>query len=494
MRVFAGIDQGTTGTRASLHDEQGRCVATAYRRSRTRHPHPGWDEQDGMELVRAVEATLADAMRQVPHAEVRGLGLANQGESVIAFDRRTGDPLSPAILWSDRRGAEVLAALGPDARALLESRTGLPADPYFSASKIAWMLRRLPAVREAAAVGRLAVGTLDAFIIFRLTEGAAFITDPSTASRTQLMDLDTLRYDPACAAVFGIPQELLPAIGPTVLPEPIPTLTGVPLCATSCDQQAALAAIGAIRPGDVKVTYGTGCFVEAHAGGAARRPAHGLMATFAWDIPAEERAWAVEGGVFTASTAVDWLVSLGLAADGPGVTALAAGAGDAVPLFLPSFTGVGAPWWRPGAAGVFAELRASTTPADLARAVLAGIAHRVADVLDAVEAEQGLPDAIRVDGGLSASAVLLQLQADLAGRPVLPALERETTAAGVAALAAIGRGELTLAELRSRARFAAPVEPRLAADARDSERERWRRFVDATAALDPQAELVTTPA
>jgi glycerol kinase len=205
----------------------------------------------------------------------------------------------------------------------------------------------------------------------------------------------------------------------------------------------------------------------------------------AWDVPGEATAWAIEGGVFTASTAVEWLVSLGLAPDGPGVTALATRAGDDVPLFLPSFSGVGAPWWRPGAAGVLSGLRASTTPADIARAVLTGIAQRVADVLDAVEAEQGLAAAIRVDGGLSASEVLLQLQADLAGRPVLPSAERETTAAGVAALAAIGCGALTLEDLGARARFAAPVEPRLAPAAREAARERWRAFVDATAALDP---------
>jgi glycerol kinase len=488
MRLFAGVDQGTSGTRTVLVDEDGRAVASAYRRSATAHPAPGWDEQDGAALVRAIEETVAEASAAVPGASVAGVGIANQGETVIAFDRRTGEALSPAILWSDRRAADIVSELaGTPSQALVEERTGLPLDPYFSAGKIAWMLRTLPQVRRAAEAGRLAVGTLDAYFAFRLTRGAAFITDPSTASRTQLMDLDRLRFDDGCAAAFGIDAALLPAVTTTVLPEPIPTTLGPPLRAISCDQQAALAAIGATRRGDVKVTYGTGCFIEANAGSRAARPRNGLMATFGWALPGGERAWALEGGVFSAATAVDWLVSLGIAEDPAAVSALAAGTADreSEALFLPSFTGVGAPWWRPGAAGVLACLRASTSAADLARAVLEGIAHRVADVVDAVGREQGLPAELRVDGGLSASEPLLRLQADLCGLPVLPALERETTAAGVAAYAAIGAGCADLATVAARARFAPPVEPRLPRGERSARRARWTAFVGASAALDP---------
>lgn len=487
MQLFAGVDQGTSGTRTLLADEAGHVVASAYRRSETAHPAPGWEEQDGPALLRAIEETVAEASAAVPGAEVAGIGIANQGETVIAFDRRTGEALSPAILWSDRRAADIVAELaGTPSQALLEERTGLPLDPYFSAGKLAWMLRELPQVRRAAEAGRLAMGTLDAYFAFRLTRGEAFITDPSTASRTQLMDLDRLRFDPGCAAAFGLDPALLPAMTSTVLPEAIPTTLGAPLRAISCDQQAALAAIGATRRGDVKVTYGTGCFVEANAGDRAVRPANGLMATFGWALPGGERAWALEGGVFSAATAVDWLVSLGIAEDPAAVSALAARAdGESEALFLPSFTGVGAPWWRPGAAGVLACLRASTSAADLARAVLEGIAHRVADVIDAVGREQGLPADLRVDGGLSASEPLLRMQADLCGLPVLPALERETTAAGVAAYAAIGAGSTDLATVAARARFAAPVEPRLPAAERDARRARWTSFVGASAALDP---------
>ncbi|GAA0967771.1 glycerol kinase GlpK [Acrocarpospora macrocephala] len=482
IRVYAGVDQGTTSTFTGLYDEEGRCVASARRRSATSHPRPGWDEQDGLALLAAIEDTVAEALARVEGgAELAGIGLANQGESVIAFDRRTGEPLSPAILWSDRRATEVVEPMaGTPQQDELEERTGLPLDPYFSAGKIAWMLRNLPGVQEAA--GHLAVGTLDSFFIYHLT-GGEFITDPSTGSRTQLMDLDTLEFDEGCAGAYGIDIRTLPRIVDTIVSEPISTRLGAPLYASSCDQQAALAAVGGISAGDVKVTYGTGCFIEANAGPKPRRPGNGLMPTFAWSM-GQTRAWAIEGGVFTAATAVDWLVSLGLAPDAAAVSALAAG-GDPGTMFLPSFSGIGAPWWRPGAAGVLSGLRASTTPADIARAVLEGVANRVADVIDAVEREQDPPEALRVDGGLSASATLLQLQADLCGRAVLPAVNRDSTAAGVAGFAAMGAGELDLPGLAARAAFHPPVAPRRDAAWREEHRARWRRFVAATRGIDP---------
>ena len=419
-------------------------------------------------------------------AELVAIGLANQGESVIAFDRRSGEPLSPAVLWSDRRSAGIVAELGgTEAQALVESRTGLPLDPYFSAGKIAWLLRHSEPVAEAARAGRLRVGTLESFFLHRLSGGAAFVTDPSTASRTQLMDLDRRRFDPECAAVFGIDLAHLPQIGPTVPEEPIATSLGAPVAASICDQQAALAAIGAVSPGETKVTYGTGCFIEANAGDTPVRPAGGLMPTFGWELGSGELAYAIEGGVFTAATAVDWLVELGIAGTAAEVDRLAGSGGPGETRFLPAFTGMGAPWWRPGAAGVLAGLRASTGRGDIAYAVLEGIAHRVADVLEAVETEQGLPDVIRVDGGLSASRTLLQLQADLVGRPVAAAAEREGTAAGAAGFAAIGTGLLDLDGLAARARLVRRLDPAVSADERGERRARWREFVAASAALDP---------
>jgi glycerol kinase len=427
-------------------------------------------------------------MAQVEGAELVAIGLANQGESVIAFDRETGAPLSPVVVWSDRRSAAIVAALeGTDAETILADRTGLPLDPYFSAGKIAWLLENVDAVADANRAGRLAVSTLDGFFLHRLSGGARFVTDPSTASRTQLMHLEERRFDGDCAKVFGIALDALPEIGPTVPRDPIPTPLGAPVAATIVDQQAALAALGAVNSGDVKVTYGTGCFIQANAGSTAVRPGGGLLPTLGWELGTGEVAYAIEGGVFTAATAVDWLVGLGLAGSAADVDRLAATAHPGETRFLPAFTGMGAPWWRPGAAGVLAGLRASTTPADIAFAVLEGIAHRVADVLETIEAEQGLPDAIRVDGGLSASETLVQLQADLIGRPVAVSAEREGTAAGAAGLAAIGAGMLDLAGLASRARVAREAGPSISADERATRRAEWRAFVESSAALDPGA-------
>lgn len=485
-RVFAGVDQGTTGTRTNLYGTDGTFLATSYRRTRTDHPAPGWNEQNAEELLATIEETLAEALAKVDGAELAAIGLANQGESVVAFDRNTGKPLSPAILWSDRRSSAIVEAVAATAgKETLESVTGLPLDPYFSASKIAWMHRNIDAVSEASREKRLAVGTLDSFFLFRLSRGAAFVTDPSTASRTQLMDLDTLRFDADCAAVYGFGLEELPHIIPTVPDEGIETSLGAPVRASICDQQAALAAIGAVESGEIKVTYGTGCFIEANAGPVPVRPGSGLMPTFGWQLASGLCAYAIEGGVFSAGTAVDWVVSLGLVDNGPGMDRLAADASLGEALFLPAFTGIGAPWWRPGAAGVFAGLRASTRREDLALAVLEGIAQRVADILEAVAEVQPVPAEVRVDGGLSASDVLLQLQADLTGRPIVAAVEREGTAAGAAGFAAIGSGELDLAELGGRARFDRKFEPRLNEADRLERRDLWRRFVRATSLLDP---------
>lgn len=495
VRVWAGVDQGTTSTRTNLYDDSGTCVASARRQSVTRHPRPGWDEQDGNALLAAIEDTVREAVASLPGAELAGIGLANQGESIIAFDRRTGEPLSAAILWSDRRASAIVDSVrATPSAARIEEVTGLRLDPYYSAARIAWALQNLPEVAAAAASGTLAIGTLDAFFVHRLA-GGAYLTDPSTASRTQLMALDELRFDPACAATFGIDIDLLPTIVDSVLPEPLPTTLGAPLYAIAVDQLAALAALGAINPGDTKITYGTGCFIDTNVGAQPRRPGHGLMPTYGWTVPGEPKAWAIEGGVFSAATAVDWLASLGLVQDASEVTALAAAAAAVSdhdlrmqhPLFLPSFTGIGAPWWRPEAAGVLSCLRASTTREDLAFAVVDGIAHRVADVVDSIDAELGAAATLRADGGLSANKILMQRQADLCGRPIAIADHHDNTAAGVAGLAAIGAGELDLTGLAARAKFTHTVEPTLPESQRDLERARWREFVEATPALEPPA-------
>ncbi|WP_243858589.1 FGGY family carbohydrate kinase [Mycobacterium sp. DL440] len=494
-RVWAGIDQGTTSTRTNLYDDAGNCVATARRQSITTHPFPGWDEQDGNALVAAIEETVREALASVPGAELAGIGLANQGESVIAFDRRTGAPLSNAILWSDRRAGTIIGRFaGTPEASRVQQITGLRPDPYYSAAKIAWALVNLPAVTAAAAAGTLAIATLDAFFIYRLARGA-YLTDPSTGSRTQLMALDELRFDEECAAAFGIDLNLLPRMVDTVFADGLPTTLGAPLYASAADQLAAMAALGAVAPGDTKMTYGTGCFIDTNVGPNPRRPGHGLMPTYGWTIPGEPKAWAIEGGVFSVATAVDWLVSLGIAERASQVGELAA-ASAAVsnfdlrmqhPLFLPSFTGIGAPWWRSEAAGVVAGLRASTDRHDMAFSVLDGIAQRVCDVVGAIDAELQTAASLRADGGLSVNRTLMQRQADLCGRPIAIADHHDNTAAGAAGLAAIGAGELDLAGLASRTKFTRTVEPALSDRHRELERARWIEFIESTAALEPPA-------
>ncbi|MGV0742614.1 FGGY family carbohydrate kinase [Mycolicibacterium sp. XJ870] len=494
-RVWAGIDQGTTSTRTNLYDDAGQCVATARRQSITTHPFPGWDEQDGNALVCAIDETVREAMASVPGADLAGIGLANQGESIIAFDRRTGEPLSKAILWSDRRAGAIVEGFATTAAASrVEEITGLRPDPYYSAPKIAWALLNEPAVTAAAAAGTLAIGTLDAFFIFRLAHGV-YVTDPSTGSRTQLMALDELQFDDTCAAAFGIDVNVLPKMVDTVFAEGLPTTLGAPLYATATDQLAAMAALGAVAPGDTKMTYGTGCFIDTNVGPNPRRPRHGLMPTYGWTIPGEPKAWAIEGGVFSVATAVDWLVGLGIAERASQVGDLAATSAAASnfdlrmqhPLFLPSFTGIGAPWWRSEAAGVFAGLRASTDRHDMSFAVLDGIAQRVCDVVSAVDAELQTPASLRADGGLSVNKTLMQRQADLCGRPIAIADHHDNTAAGAAGLAAIGAGELDLAGLASRSKFTHTVEPNLPDRYRELERARWIEFLESTSALEPPA-------
>lgn len=484
-RVIAGIDQGTTGTRTNLYDESGARLSTAYERVPIAHPRAGWDEQDPEALLGSIKHTLEAALSEVDHPELVAIGLANVGESIVAFDTETGEALTPAIVWSDRRASELTDQLrGTEQQEVLEQRSGLPLDSYFPAAKFAWLYRHDEGVREAARKGRLGVGTLDPFFIYRLSTERLFVSDASTATRTQLTNLETRRFDSQCAGVFGFDLEHLPEVIPSVFPEPIETTLGAPLTASIVDQMAALGAIGAIQSESLKVTYGTGCFMEANAGPEPVRPAGGLIPFVASELAQGEPTYAIEGGVFTAAAAVDWLVSIGLADSVHHVDQLASRGALGELLFLPAFSGIAAPWWRPRATGIFAGLRASTRREDIALAVLEGIAHLVSDVLEGVEASQGLPAEIRIDGGLSASAPLVQLQADLTGRPILVSTERESTAAGAAGFAAIGIGDLDLEGLAARARFHPPVEPRMTEAQRAERRGLWREFVTGTASLD----------
>jgi glycerol kinase len=411
-------------------------------------------------VLAAVADAVASVLREAP-GEVAACGLDHQGESVLAWDAGTGRPLTPIVTWQDKRSQEVLDRLEANGRAeTVRERSGMPLDPYFSAGKLAWLLERHDAVGHALNEGRLRLGTVDSFLCDRL--GAGFATDPSTASRTQLGAPD---WDPVLLEIFGVPGDVLPAIADTA--GELGTLRHsswpieLPLRARCVDQQAALAGAGCVKPGLVKATYGTGVFVLAHAGD--QRPEPG-------------------GGVFTAGALLDWLSrDLGLAADAAALVAAAAEDAGGVRV-LPALAGVGAPWWKPEARAVIAGLTAGVRPSHIARAALEAIAWRVADVLGVVR-ETVPVEVLRVDGGLTRDPTLLRLQADAAG----VAVQRGTvdaTAAGAAALAAVGAGiwESTL-EIADRIPTGERTEPRREEAWRSHAHAEWHQFVERATGL-----------
>jgi glycerol kinase len=482
-RLLLGIDEGTTAVKAALFDERLRPIREARRAKQSRHPRPGWVEQDGEEVLRAVVEAVAELLEDPP-GEVVACGLDHQGESVLAWDAATGSPLTPIVVWQDKRSQEVLARLAGEEEEI-RRRSGLPLDPYFSAGKLAWLLEHDDAVTRAREAGTLRMGTVDSFLCDRL--GAGFATDASTASRTQLHALGTPGFDPWLCERFGVPRDVLPEVRATV--GELGTLrhdawpVELALRGQVVDQQAALAGAGCVVPGRVKATYGTGVFILAHAGEGVPRPAGGLLPTVAWRI-GDRTEYAIDGGVFAAGAMLEWLCrELGLARDPAELGPLARKAdGSAGARVLPALTGIGAPWWRPDARAVLAGLHAGTTRANVARAALEGIAWRVADVVAAVR-ESVEVASLRVDGGLTNEPLMLELQADAIGAPV-EAGGADATVAGSAALAAVGAGVLgSLAEAAELLPVDRRVEPRQDERWRAAEHERWRAFVAAAAEL-----------
>ena len=495
--VIVGIDQGTTGTTVVAYDHMLQPLARAYREVPTRYPAPGRVEQDPEGVVTTVVEAVGEILEIIGGpGQVVAAGLDNQGESVVAWDAVTGEPLSPILVWSDERGREIVEALSAAGHAeRVRSLTGLQLDPYFSAAKLRWLLDNVPAVRAAADRGTLRFGTLDAWLGWRLG-GQRHLTDHSTASRTQLMGLESGAWEPELLDLFGIPAEALPEIRPSL--GDWGTLShlawggAIPWRASLVDQPAALAGHGCIHEGEVKATYGTGCFVLSHAGTEPRVPPPGVLMSVAWSGPAGH-AFALDGGVFTAGTAMRWLQSVGLLGDVATSADLAASAtDDGVVWFLPAITGLGAPWWAREATGVFSGITAGTTRAHLVKAVLDGIAFRVRDVLEAIWAT-GVerPAELRVDGGMTANPYLMQRQADILGIPLTCYASVEATARGAAALAAIAAGLLSESDLRSLTSHGPRYEPRLSADARDSAYHAWQRWaqqaIDLSRADDPSA-------
>jgi glycerol kinase len=491
------IDQGTTSTRAIAFDPRFEPVATAARPLEVAHPRPGWSEEDPEAILESVVDTVAEVIEACGGvARFGAVGLANQGETVVAWDERAGDPLAPAILWECRRSAAIvdrLRAAGHEPG--IRERTGLPLDPYYSAGKMTWLLENEPAVRRARDAGTLRFGTVDAWLTARL--GGTARTDPSTASRTQLFDLARQDWSAELLDLFGVPHATLPRLGLTAgsLGELGHQGWGgsLALTAMACDQQAALAGNGGFDAGALKATYGTGVFVVANAG-TSLRLVDGIETSVAWSLLGEAAPFVLQGGVLAAGSLLGWLRNgLGLFDDVRETEAMARSVADTAGVrVLPSLGGVGAPWWLPRTGGVVAGLSGAADRRHVVRAALDGIAERVCDVVDAMAGGlERQPEVLRVDGGLTANGYLMQRQADLLGIPVVVAAEAEATSRGVAALAAFGAGSMSRDDLASSGRRAGTgtiFKPRSDARTRQAERRAWRRFVEGAGSLAPLPE------
>jgi glycerol kinase len=495
-RLILALDQGTTSSRAVLVDHRGDIVASAQRELTQHYPQPGWVEQDPEEIWTTQRDTAREALAQagIGAERVAAIGITNQRETTVVWDRATGEPVTPAIVWQDRRTADACEELRrTGCEPMVRRKTGLLLDPYFSVTKLRWILEMVPDAMGRAEAGELAFGTVDSWLIWQLTGGGSHVTDATNASRTLLYDIRTGAWDDELLELFGVPRALLPRVSDScgVIAETAPEVFGaaIPIAGVAGDQQAALFGQACTTPGLTKVTYGTGCFLLMHVGDEPVTAPDGLVTTVALQRGGR-RTYALEGSVFVGGAVVQWL------RDGLGVIATAAEVGalaetvvsSAGVCFVPALTGLGAPHWDPQARGAIFGLTRGTTRAHVARAALEGVAFQVADLVQAITEGCDLrPLEARADGGASGCDLLLQAQADLLGVPVQRAAQPESTALGAAYLAglAIGlwRDEAEVAALwRAATRF----EPR-----RDTDVVRrhgdWRRAVECVRAFGTPA-------
>ena len=483
------IDQGTTSTRAILFDSAARPVASHAVELRQIYPANGWVEHEPEEIWQAAVACGRAALKGVAAREIAAMGITNQRETTLLWERATGAPLYNAIVWQDRRTADRCRALKAEGHeAAIVAHTGLRADPYFSATKAEWLLDRIPGSRERAERDELALGTVDSWLIYKLTGGRVHATDATNASRTLLLDLKTLRWSDEMLRLFNIPRALLPevrdsaadfgAAEKSVFGAPIP-IRGV-----AGDQQAALVGQACFSPGDVKSTYGTGCFALVNTGSVAPSSQNRLLGTCAYRVNGET-AYAIEGSIFVAGAVVQWLRdALGCIRSASQVEALARTAKEADGLyFVPAFTGLGAPYWEPNARGAIVGLTRDVGSAEIARAALDAVCYQTRDLLEAMArdmAASGLtpPRALKVDGGMVKNDWFCQRLADLTGLPVERPVVTETTALGVAYLAGLGAGLFSgFADIARAWAMDRRFEPELGPTTRDALYDGWMKAV-----------------
>ena len=446
-RHILAIDQGTTGTTVLVLDERLRVLAKVNKEFPQIYPRPGWVEHDPEDIWASTQSTIAGALNQagISAGSVAGIGITNQRETTVVWRRRDGRPVHNAIVWQCRRTADFCADMKERGlEATFRRKTGLVLDPYFSGTKIRWILDHVEGARAAADAGDLAFGTIDSFLVWRLSGGAAHVTDVSNASRTLAMDLRSLAWDDELLDGLGVPRSVLPEIrsssevyghtrGLNVLPD------GIPIAGMAGDQQAALFGQVCFETGEAKCTFGTGCFLLMNTGSEVVTSDRGMLTTVAWKV-GDEVDYALEGSAFIAGAAVQWLRDgLGIIKSASEIERLAASvATSAGVVFVPALTGLGAPHWRPEARGILSGLDRGVTKAHIARAALEGIALQNADILRAMEADSGVTlSALKVDGGAAANDLLMQFQADVLDVPIVRPTMLETTALGAGLLAGL---------------------------------------------------------
>ena len=486
MKYVLAIDQGTTSTRALVFDAAARTLGGATRELKQHYPQHGWVEHDAEEIWQSVAQVVPEALQSagIDAKELTGIGLTNQRETVVLWDRSSSRPLAHAIVWQDRRTSDFCRQRKQDEPWITE-RTGLVLDPYFSATKLRWLLDQEAGLQTRAESGNLAAGTIDSWLIWRLTGGKVHATDFSNASRTLLLDINKATWDDELCRYFGIPAALLPQLRPSAadfgttqglnfLPDGL-RITGV-----AGDQQSALFGQGGFNVGAAKCTYGTGAFFLQHTGEHLIHSRHRLLTSLAAMVD-QRRQYVLEGSVFVAGAAVQWLRdALRLFAKAPEVEKLAAEADSDQPvLFVPAFVGLGSPHWVPEARGVLFGLTRNTTGKELSRAALEGVAFQVADLLESAAKDTGQPlSSLRVDGGMADNAWFLQTQADLLGLPVVPAPSSEATARGAAFLSGLQAG--VWPNLDALGKLIQPgrhFEPHVSEEERRRRRDRWHRAV-----------------
>ncbi len=491
QRFILALDQGTTSSRAILFDRKGSIRGLARQEFPQHFPQPGWVEHDAGELWSTQLAVAREVLNKagLTAADIEAIGITNQRETTVVWNRRTGKPVYRAIVWQDRRSAPLCEQLKSENREeFFRSRTGLVLDAYFSGTKLRWILDNVPEARKQAEANELAFGTVDSWLIWNLTGGRVHATDPSNASRTLMYDLHLGNWSGELCAALDIPESLLPELRDSsgFFGETLPELFGgisIPICGVAGDQQAALFGQGCLESGLVKNTYGTGCFLLMQTGAIPVKSKSGLITTVAWQLNGK-LSYALEGSVFVAGAAIQWLRDgLGLIGSADESEHLAAEVDDPDGVYVvPAFTGLGAPYWDMYARGAIFGLTRGTGKRHLVRATLESLAYQSRDVLDAMSADAGQPlRELRVDGGAAANNLLMQFQADLLGIPVLRPGVLETTALGAAYLAGLVSGYYTLEDIRLRREVERSFQPKMKNEERERRYHGWKEAVRRTA-------------